>query len=468
LSINATPPDPAAGAPVASVSRGSTRTVTQRSTASSLAEALHQRARDARPVRVGLIGAGQMGTDIVVQTSLMQGIEVVAAADAIPENVAAACRIAGGNVREPRTAKGAAEVERAIAQGRLAATASFADVCTARDVDVVIDATGNPNVGTEVALATIAAGKPIVMMNVEADVTIGPYLAAQADAAGVVYTLGAGDEPSATMELVDFVRGLGYPIVAAGKGKNNPFRIDATPDHYRDEAKRRNMNPRMLVEFVDGSKTMVEMTALANATGLVPDIPGMHGPEAPLVRLHEVLCPREDGGLLTRKGVVDFTVAKGVAPGVFVVAEMRHPRLRERMNDLALGEGPYYTFFRPYHLTSLEVPLSAASAVLFGRGHMRPLAVPTAEVGAVAKRDLARGEVLDAIGEYGYRGFALSRADAVAGNALPLGLAQGATVTCAIAKGERLTYANCAPDERLKVVQVRRLQDAALRDACAA
>ncbi len=434
----------------------------------SLAEALHQRQREGRPVRVGLIGAGQMGTDIVVQTALMEGIEVVAAADAIPENVAAACRIAGAGAREPLSAKGAAEVDRAVAQGRLAVAASFADICAAGNVDVVIDATGNPNVGTEVALATIAARKPIVMMNVEADVTIGPYLASKADEAGVVYTLGAGDEPSSTMELVDFVRGLGYPIVAAGKGKNNPFRIDATPDHYAEEAKRRNMNPRMLVEFVDGSKTMVEMTALANATGLVPDIPGMHGPNAPRDTLHKVLCPREEGGVLHRKGVVDFSVAKGVAPGVFVVAEMRHPRLRERMNDLALGEGPYYTFYRPFHLTSLEVPLSAASAVLFGRGHMRPRPVPTAEVGAVAKRDLAPGEVLDAIGEYGYRGFALSRADAIACDALPLGLAQGAKVTRRIARGERLSYANCAPDERLRVVQVRRAQDAALGHARAA
>ena len=216
------------------------------------------------------------------------------------------------------------------------------------------------------------------------------------------------------MELVNFLRGLGYPIVAAGKGKNNAFRIDATPDAYVEEATRRNMNPRMLVEFVDGSKTMVEMVALANATGLIPDIPGMHGPSAPVDSLHKVFCPREEGGLLSRKGVVDFTVARGVAPGVFAVAELRHPRLRERMNDLQLGEGPYYTFYRPYHLTSLEVPLSAAAAVLYGQSHMRPLACPSAEVGARAKRDLAPGETLDAIGEYCYRGFALSRADAIA------------------------------------------------------
>ena len=270
------------------------------------------------------------------------------------------------------------------------------------------------------------------------------------------------------MELVNFLHGLGYPIVAAGKGKNNAFRIDATPDAYVEEATRRNMNPRMLVEFVDGSKTMVEMVALANATGLTPDIPGMHGPDAPLATLHKTFCPREEGGLLSRKGVVDFTVAKGVAPGVFAVAEMRHPRLRERMSDLHLGEGPYYTFFRPYHLTSLEVPLAAAAAVLFGQSHMRPLPVPTAEVGARAKRDLAPGETLDAIGEYGYRGFALSRDDALALGALPLGLAQGARVTRKIAKGDYLTYANCAPDEALRIVQVRRQQDAFVRIAEAA
>ena len=434
----------------------------------SIAEALDQRQREGRPVRVGLIGAGQMGTDIIVQTGLMAGIEVVAAADAVPENVFAACKVAGSTARPAEIADDAGAVARLIKRGRLAAARSYREVCTADDVDVVIDATGNPNVGAQVALTTIGARKPIVMMNVEADVTIGAYLSAKAAEAGVVYTLGAGDEPSATMELVNFLRGLGYPIVAAGKGKNNAFRTDATPDAYVDEAKRRNMNPRMLVEFVDGSKTMVEMVALANATGLVPDIPGMHGPSAPVDALHRVFCPREDGGLLSRKGVVDFSVARGVAPGVFAVAEMRHPRLRERMNDLQLGEGPYYTFFRPYHLTSLEVPLSAAAAVLHGQSHMRPLSKPVAEVGARAKKALTPGEKLDAIGEYCYRGFALTRADALAQNALPLGLAQGATVTRAIAAGGYLTYANCAPDEHLSIVQVRRMQDAFIGMAVAA
>ena len=261
------------------------------------------------------------------------------------------------------------------------------------------------------------------------------------------------------MELIRFVKALGYPIVASGKGKNNPFRIDAIPDDYRAEAERRNMNPRMLVEFVDGSKTMVEMVAIANATGLTPDIPGMHGPAAPRDKLQDFFCPTDEGGLLSKKGVVDFSVAKGVAPGVFVVAEMRHPRVRERMSDLHLGPGPYYCFFRPYHLTSLEVPLSAAAAVIFGESHMQPLPIPSAEVGCVAKRDLKVGETLDAIGEYCYRGFSLSRADALEKGALPLGLAQGAKVTKPVAKGQLLTYAAVVPDATSRIYAARRAQD---------
>jgi len=216
----------------------------------------------------------------------------------------------------------------------------------------------------------------------------------------------------------------------------------------------------MLVEFVDGSKTMVEMAAIANAAGLVPDIPGMHGPAAPREALQTTFCPKEDGGLLSRRGCVDFTVAKGVAPGVFAVAEMRHPRVRERMADLHLGPGPYYAFFRPYHLTSLEVPLTAAAVVIHGECHMRPRPIPSAEVGCVAKRDLTPGETLDKIGEYSYRAFTLTREDAESRAALPVGLAEGAKVTRRIAKGELLTYAAVAPDETRPIAIARRRQDA--------
>lgn len=421
---------------------------------------LREREASGRPVCIGLIGAGEMGTDIVMQVAQMKGVRIGALAEVRPDAARDAIRIAGRTADSAEDADSDAAVSAAIDRDRTALCQDPKLVCTNERIDVLIDATGNPGVGAELAMIGMEHGKHIVTMNVEADVTIGPYLKRQAKKAGVVYSLGAGDEPSSTMELINFVQSLGYPVVCAGKGKNNPMRIEATPDQYEDEARRRNMNPRMLVEFVDGSKTHIEMTAIANATGLVPDVPGMHGPAAGLDDLSKVLCPEADGGVLKKKGVVDYSVGKGVSPGVFCIAEMSHPRVRERMHDLKLGEGPYYAFVRPYHLTSLEVPLSAARAVLYGAPDMQPLDEPVAEVAALAKRDLEPGETLDRIGEYCYRGWAVTVKEARSRNALPLGLAERAEVIQPIRAGEYLTYDNCRPEQGAKVVELRRRQDA--------
>lgn len=424
-----------------------------------LARDLGRRAEEGNPVRVGLVGCGEMGTDIVTQVAQMTGIVVAGIVDSRRERVRAAIRTAG---RPDDSAVEAASANAACDVIRAGRTALLDDAKLLADcdlVDVVVDATGKPAVGADIGLRAMANGKHLVMMNVEADVTIGPYLKRAARRSGVVYSLGAGDEPSSCMELIEFVSAMGHRVVAAGKGKNNPLNHDATPDEYREEAERRHMNPRMLVEFVDGSKTMVEMAAIANATGLVPDRPGMHGPAATREELSGVLCPVEDGGVLSRKGCVDFSVGKGVAPGVFVIAEMAHPRLRERMNDLKLGEGPYYTFYRPYHLTSLEVPLTCARAVLYGKADMVPLDEPVAEVCALAKRDLEPGETLDAIGEYSYRSWIMTAEEARAKRAIPCGLLEGGKVKVPIARGGLLTYDNAAPPVGSRLAEIRAMQD---------
>ena len=426
-----------------------------------LAAALERRAEEGRPVTIGLAGAGQMGTDIIVQVGLMPGVRIGAVSEVVPQAALAAIEMAGRSNDQVVRAESGNDVDAAIESGRIAVCGDFAPICAAGRIDVVIDATGNPNIGTAIALATIAAGKHVVMLNVEADITIGRHLKAEAAKAGVIYTGAAGDEPACTLELIAFAQSLGMEIVCAGKGKNNPLKFDAMPEDYAEEARSRNMNARMLVEFVDGSKTMIEMTAVAQATGLLPDVAGMHGPSATREELAQTLCTAEDGGILGRSGVVDYSIGKGVAPGVFCIVKPRHPRVIERLTDLKMGPGPCYTLVRPYHLTSIEVPLSAARAVLFGTADMQPLDHPTAECATLAKRDLKPGERLGKIGERDYRAWAMTWQDLRKADGVPLGLVEGATVTAPVKAGDPLTYANCTPDQNLPITELRQSLDAA-------
>lgn len=425
-----------------------------------LARDLAGRADGGKPIRIGLVGAGEMGTDIVSRVAHMRGIEIGAISELKPGAAAKSVEIAYGTTDRVQEVATADAANAAMEQGKVAITDNVSALLEAGLIDVVVDATGIPSVGAEIGLRAMERGKHLVMMNVEADVTIGAYLRAEAERLGVIYSLGAGDEPSSCMELIEFVSAMGHRIISAGKGKNNPLNIDATPAEYTEEAIRRHMNPRMLVEFVDGSKTMVEMAAIANATGLVPDKPGMHGPACSREDLNKVLVPQSAGGLLSSAdGRVDYTIGKGVAPGVFVVAEMDHPRIRERMEDLKMGKGPYFTFFRPYHLTSLEVPLTCARAVLYGKADMVPMARPVAEVCAVAKKDLAVGDTLDQIGEYCYRAWIMKADEARTAKAIPCGLLTGAKVTARIRKGELITSANAAVPAGSKIAALRARQD---------
>lgn len=427
----------------------------------AFAAELVEYAKSHRPITVGLAGAGQMGTDIVVQIAQMPGLRIGAISEVRPGAAREAALLAGHRADDIQTARNATQVDQVIERGQIAVTDDLTSLTRAGRIDVVIDATGNPNIGTQFALDAIQAGKHVVMLNVEADITIGRHLKAEAARAGVVYTGAAGDEPACVLEVIGFAQSLGLEIVCAGKGKNNPLNIHAVPKDYEAEAKARDMNPRMLVEFVDGSKTMIEMVAVANCTGLTIDIPGMHGPTATREELAHVLIPKADGGVLGKKGVVDYSIGKGVAPGVFAVIEARHPRITERLADLKVGKGPYFTIYRPYHLTSIEVPLSAARAVLRKRPDMVPLDRPVADAVAVAKRDLQPGERLGKIGETEYRAFAMTWEDAREKGGLPIGLAENATVFKPIKAGEPLTYANCAPDDSMIVTRIRRRLDQA-------
>lgn len=409
------------------------------------------------PVVAGLIGAGQMGQEILCTVARMKGMRVPVVVDVTYERAELAYAMAQIDPKQVVRAGDPDQAMKAIAAGRFVATTDWRVVTSLAPVQAVIDATGSPELGVSIATASIAARKHIVMMNVECDVTVGPILKRLADEAGVVYTLAAGDEPAAIIELYRFATALGFEVVAAGKGKNNALDITATPDALAEKARARDMSARMLCEFVDGSKTAVEMCSVSNATGLRPDIRGMHGATATRDTLHKVFCPQSEGGVLTRRGVVEFAI--GVHPGVFVVFTTDQARLKHGLIQRDMGTGPNYLLFRPFHLCSIEVPLTAAQAVIYHESSGHPLASPVSECIAIAKRDLKPGDRLDAIGEFCYRGSIDTREAARAGNLLPLGLAKDCVLKKAVPSGTAIRYDDIdqAPDNLLW--QMRRKQD---------
>jgi len=407
-----------------------------------------------RPVRVGLVGAGQMGRGLIDQVHRIPGMEVAAVADIKPGLAEAGLRAAGiSDVSGGSDPDRLAEV---VADGGHVAITDAA-LLAALPVDIVIESSGLPEVAANVALQAILAGKDIGLLTVEADVTVGLLLARLAASAGCVYTVCRGDEPVEAKRLVNYAQDLGFEVICAGKGKNNRIDRTATPGQVTEEAQRRGMNPRMLTSFVDGSKTMIEMAALSNATGLRVSCRGMHGPAATVDRLAQIFATKDQGGILEQGHVVDYATGP-VAPGVFCIARSDSKLVNEEMAYLGMGDGPTYAFYRPYHLASVEAPLTVASAVL----DRKPDLAPTewnAEVVATAKRDLRPGEELDGIGGTTVYGLIEDAGAAAAESLLPLGLAYRARVRRAVRQGQLLSYDDIELDDSSVLLQLRRLQD---------
>ncbi len=411
-----------------------------------------------KKIKAGIVGAGQMGRGMVSQMFCMKGILPAIISDIDIERAKNAYLLAGISSDDIAVANKAAEAEAAIQKGKYVITEDFNVITSTLPIDVVLDLTGVPDVGARIAFDSIYNGKNIVMLNVETDVTVGPLLKKMADSAGVVYTVSAGDEPGAVKELYDFADAMGFKILVAGKGKNNPLDIEANPDTVREKAQASNMNPKMLASFVDGTKTMVEMTCVSNATGFVPTKRGMIGPESTIKELPKLLSLKEQGGILDRYKVVEFV--KGIAPGVFVIITTDLPAVKEEMAYLSMGEGPNYILYRPYHLTSIETPLSAARACIYHEPTIVPKGAPVSETVAVAKKDLKAGEYLDSIGGYTVYGVIDTFENAKKDNALPIGLVSPKVkVKTDIKKGETLTYDAVELDENSFILQLRKLQD---------
>ena len=444
---------------------------------------LAQRQVENRPIRVGVIGTGKFGAGLVAQISQMKGMETSVIADINLDHARYAYASVGIPASELVVTESSSAVDDAIRSGTPAIIEDALALTRSELVDVVVEATGVPAVGARTAYEAISNGKHVVMVNVEADVTVGAILRRHADSAGVVYTLVDGDQPGVTMNIVEWAKTLGFEIVAAGRGtiyladdfEGTP---DTVPERFgfsQEMLERRTINLKMYNTFRDGTKAQVEMTALANAAGLVPDVRGMHEPSANLEDIPRLFSLREEGGLLSRHGVVELanSVAEdGRTPlqnplnmGVFVVARTEHPFTQEDLRSYYVhpgGDGHNYLFYRPYHLVAVAAPMSIAKAALYGVPTGSPLPTPTAEVITVAKRDLQAGERLDGGGGYTVNGLC-ERADvARAENLLPLGLASGSVLIQDVAKGTAISYDRVEEIQDSFIARLRRLQDAAV------
>ena len=421
---------------------------------------LQQLEAEGEPIRVGLVGCGQMGSGLVHLVHRMAGMHIAAIADVDISRPVATFKEIGVPAADICVTNKPNQAEDALRAGKRVVTEDAVLLTKLESLDALVEATGLTEVGAQVAWNGILNQKHVVMLNVETDVTVGVLLHRMALKTGCVYTAAMGDEPGVCKTLYDFATTLGLEVVCLGKGKNNPINHDASPETCREEAQRKHMNPKMLAAFQDGTKTMVELAAMSNGTGLVVDVPGCHGAKVDVPDLNKMLVPKEDGGILSRRGCVDYSVGK-VAPGVFAVVTSDDPRVRADMKFYSMGDGPYYTLYRPYHLCAIETPLSVAEAVIYGEATLFSNRL-ISEVVPIAKRNLRAGETVGDLGSPDIYNLVYTYAEASARKAVPMGLAVGGKVLKDIAKGEMLTEENVAPDTTKLVYKLRQLQDAML------
>ena len=417
---------------------------------------LLKREEEGKIIRTGIVGAGQMGRGMVTQMAIMKGISPSIVADINLQNVINAFHYAGISDEQIAVAKTLEDANKYMEMGKFVATDNSDLISQANLVECAIDVTGVPEVGVKIAIDAMNNHKHVVMMDVETDVVIGSYLKKLGDKNGVIYTGSAGDEPGAVMELYSFAKAMGMEVKVMGKGKNNKLDYECNPDTVLAEATRRKMSPRMLCAFKDGTKTMVEMTAMSNATGLIPDVIGGHGPSA---SLNEIFKLKKDGGILDKHGVVEYV--NGIAPGVFVTVATENEEIAYQMQYHSMGPGPLWTLYRPYHLCNLETPLTVAKAVIDKEPTIIPIDGPVSECITVAKRDLKAGEYIDGIGGYTtYGSIATSQETYEKGYVIYGLINKKARMLKDAKKGQILTMDMVQLDTSTQLYHVRQEQDA--------
>ena len=411
------------------------------------------------PIRVGLIGAGKFGSMFLSQEPSMPELEVVSIADLNPDRAREAClRVGWDEVR--------------ISQLHFLDDGEV--LSSEPDIDVVIEATGDPVAAIRHGLAAFDAQHHLVNVTVEADALLGPLLAKKAADCGVIYSLAYGDQPALVCELVDWAQTCGFQVVAAGKGtKYVPGDHNANPDtvwsHYGlspNRAAAAGMNPRMFTSFVDGTKSAIEMAAVANATGLSPAPEGLSFPPCPATELAEILKPNQEGGCLHHKGQVEVISSKhpdgtevknNLRWGVYVVIEAPNDYSAACFEEYGLANegGRYAAMYKPFHLIGLELGFSVVRAA---RDHMATGCPQSLQAGvtAVAKKDLAKGEMLDGEGGFAVWGKLQPAAESIQAGYLPIALSNNVILKRALRRGEVVRWEDVVIDDNIEAVRLRR------------
>ncbi len=418
---------------------------------------LLERAAANKPLRVVLIGAGKFGSMFLSQVKRTPGLHLVAVCDLSPDRARASLLRVGW----PAEQYAAASLAGARKSGSTFVTDDALAAIQSGDIEIVIDATGSPAAGIRHALACCEHGKHIVMVNVEADALAGPLLARRAAQAGIVYSLAYGDQPALICEMVDWARAAGFDVVAAGKGtKYLPAYHASTPEtvwgHYGftpEMVAGGDFNAQMFNSFLDGTKSAIEMAAVANATGLTPAPHGLEFPPCGVDDLPHIMRPRSAGGQLHHAGQVEVisSLARDGQPvfrdlrwGVYVTFAADSDYVRRCFHEYGLvtdTSGNYSSMYKPFHLIGLELGISVASVSV--RGEATGAATGfRGDVVATAKRDLKAGETLDGEGGFTVYGKLMPAADSLACGGLPLGLAHGVALKRAVAQGRAVTWAD--------------------------
>ena len=437
----------------------------------SLYAQLQKRAAQGKPVRVGLIGAGKFGSMYLAQIPSTPAVQLVGIADLSPANARA--NLARVGWKDERTR--ATSLDDAVAKGTTHIGEDWQALVRHPAIDVVVECTGHPISAVDHCLEAFAHGKHVVNVTVEADAFCGPLLARKASEAGVIYSLAFGDQPALICDLVDWARTCGFPVVAAGRGhKWLPHFCESTPEtvwgYYGltpEQAQRGGLNPKMFNSFLDGSKPSIECTAVSNATGLAVPSNGLLYPPASVEDIPFVTRPREEGGVLEHKGMVEVIssleadgrqIGYDIRMGVWVTVEAQTEYIKncfEEYNAHTDPSGRYFTLYKRWHLIGLEVGMSVASVALRGE----PTGVATgwnADVVATAKRDLQPGEILDGEGGYTVWGKLLPAQKSAQMGGLPLGLAHDVKATRAVKKGQSLSWSDVAIDQTTHAYRIRR------------